>query len=664
MGRNWIWLVVSLCALPACGRPPLGGPNAGQHDLRINNSNGGRLDVVEAGVVLETCEQPVCEYSFDAGKVLDIVPNVTDLNFGAFGGDCSADTCQLTMNADYTVSTSFTATVQVGLNGVLADSTIDINTSTESHTCPADCFVELPAGGDVDITINPLRAFFLGWDGDCAAITDQTCTLKLDQHRTLGVMFHPYDLSAFGTDNDERITAVAKDPTDVAGLIIAGTFTKDFNLFGTAVTQTGSGQNFFIARIVGKGNVAWVYAFGGDGDGVVNALTTATEATQLVVYAGGHYGGEVDIDLDGDPANNDIGGEPNGFVLKLHPDVNAAAPVWARGIEAVSNNDGDSIVQGIAYGANNTDVFITGIYTGEIDLDGQGNVTEDSGNASNRDYLFVGRYNSDDGVAEAIWSVGSGGGSRMEGGDILVTPQDDIIVAGWIGDDILQGDTTFDWSSANCVLYPANGYDALLFKADRSGVCIWTQAILAAGDQRYTSVDIDPVTGDVYVAGLDDGTALASSFTSTGTLRWTQPILTTGATAPSVAWDALASEVVLVGGFTTDFTVDDTTGTPQTLPAIGGDDVMLLHLQAVNGRAADFSTPSDTGDEGSGSPGDALMNGDRLGYASSTCTVLGDGTTVVVGGSTSAPFDINGIPYMGSGGLDSYFIEQAPRAVP
>jgi hypothetical protein len=148
----------------------------------------------------------------------------------------------------------------------------------------------------------------------------------------------------------ERPGGLAVD--NAGNMVIAGSFDKDLDFFGTPVLSKGE-SDVFVARLAPDGKLLWVKTYGGDRADA--AYGVDVDAAGNVVVAGGF---ETSIDLGGGVFKT--AGYMDGFFLKLDP---GGAHVWSRRWGA-KDQDVAIAVTTLADGS----VFATGAYRHQLDL--------------------------------------------------------------------------------------------------------------------------------------------------------------------------------------------------------------------------------------------------------------------------------------------------------
>lgn len=148
----------------------------------------------------------------------------------------------------------------------------------------------------------------------------------------------------------ERPGGLAVD--DAGNMVIAGSFDKDLDFFGTPVLSKGE-SDAFVARIAPDGKLLWVKTYGAERADAVYGVEA--DAAGNVVVAGGF---ETKIDLGGGAFKT--AGYMDGFFLKLDP---TGAHVWSQ---RWGGKDQDVAIS-VATLADGT-VFAAGAYRYTLDL--------------------------------------------------------------------------------------------------------------------------------------------------------------------------------------------------------------------------------------------------------------------------------------------------------
>jgi hypothetical protein len=164
-------------------------PTASQHTLTVVPSPHGDVVSSPAGI-----NRPGdCTEAFNPGQPvsLDAMPAI-NYNFDGWGGDCTGGgACVVSMDADRTVSTSFTIehrtlTVNVNGSGTVTSGDTVVNCSLSS---PPPCLYQYDFGSVVTLTATPASGpwVFLGWTGACTGTG--MCTVDMDANRSVTATF-------------------------------------------------------------------------------------------------------------------------------------------------------------------------------------------------------------------------------------------------------------------------------------------------------------------------------------------------------------------------------------------------------------------------------------------------------------------------------------------
>jgi hypothetical protein len=184
------------------------------------------LTMSGTGTGTVTCNGAACQPSYPSGTALTIVatPAVTSL-FSGWGGDCTASgtaaTCNLTLNANTTVS----ATFNLPTLSVVVAGTGSVTSSPAGISCGAICTASFSKGTSITLSATPVTGMtFSGWNsGGCAGAG--TCTVTLTANTTITAMFGTVQSSErflfFARANSGPLMAVnpaspASAPTTVA----------------------------------------------------------------------------------------------------------------------------------------------------------------------------------------------------------------------------------------------------------------------------------------------------------------------------------------------------------------------------------------------------------------------------------------------------------------
>jgi gliding motility-associated-like protein len=335
---------------------------------------------------------------------------------------------------------------------------------------------------------------------------------------------------------------------DAAGNTYATGVLEGVETYGSTTLSSNGDRDVFVIKVDPAGAVVWAKSFGGPDPDEVYAIDVDAAGNVLIA---GDYQDDVDFDPGGDdnivPNNSDA---TDGYVLKLDTDGNF---VWVSVFGGVEYD----AVNGVSTDAS-SNVFLTGYFAGEADLDPTGDdhlITAAAVDAffvklgsdgsfawaktvGNGDYangigatvdftgtpIFTGHYyqslDVDPGTGtETVTGVGTGNdifmlklnpadgsfvwgksiggdGSMNEANAIYADGQNNIYVT---GDFYGTGD--FDPGTGERILTAANEFsDAFVAKFHPSGALLWAHAFGGMGDDWAAGIYADG-GGNVYVSG-------------------------------------------------------------------------------------------------------------------------------------------------------------------
>jgi len=141
-----------------------------EYTLTISQVTGGTITADPAG-----------PYHLDDEVTLTATPN-NGWSFSSWTGDCSDETtatCELTMDADKSVSAVFTQ-----------DEYALTITQVTGGTISADPAGPYHLGDEVTLTATPNSGWsFSAWTGDCSSETTDNCTLIMDADKSVSAVF-------------------------------------------------------------------------------------------------------------------------------------------------------------------------------------------------------------------------------------------------------------------------------------------------------------------------------------------------------------------------------------------------------------------------------------------------------------------------------------------
>lgn len=208
---------------------------------------------------------------------------------------------------------------------------------------------------------------------------DDALIVKLDAN---GNFVWARGLGGFGTERGHVVT------TDNNGnVIFVGAYGSASITSGSFTLTNKGGLDGFMVKYDSNGNTLWAYAIGSFSDDEIKSVKTDSNNAILVM---GYFSGGVNLNPKG-PAYNLTKSVPTYFVGKYSTNADL---LWANEIEA----SGSQTVSSIAVGPTD-DVFLTGVYSGQIDFKSATNTL--SLTAAGTRNLFVTQYNTS---GQAIWA--------------------------------------------------------------------------------------------------------------------------------------------------------------------------------------------------------------------------------------------------------------------
>jgi hypothetical protein len=282
---------------------------------------------------------------------------------------------------------------------------------------------------------------------------------------------------------------------DSAGAVyLTGAFpgTTDFDLgAGVSNLTTGSAAAGFVAKYNPDRSLAWADRFGGQTAGVFGVAITLDTAGN--VYASGTTGhGDYDMDPGAGTAtltNPNIGGNACSYIAKLNP---SGGYVWAK--QFTNTNTGADGVWTAKLAVDSAqNVYVTGIFVGQIDFDTSATTTYTSGDTSGGDG-YAAKLDANGNLAYLV-TIGAPS-TREDGYGIAVDAAGNAYVTGQ-----LSPNTTVHATNGNTVLNSAGTWDLYLLKLDPTGALTWSWRTGSAGFETGSDILYDGA-GNLYLTGI------------------------------------------------------------------------------------------------------------------------------------------------------------------
>ncbi len=379
----------------------------------------------------------------------------------------------------------------------------------------------------------------------------------------------------------------------------------------TSLTSDTDSDDIFVARYTADGSLVWARRIGG--------ISSSESGEDLAVdssgnvYVAGYFSNTVDFDPGPGTTTLTSQGPNNAFLLKLTSGGNFA---WARRLGGSQQALGNDVA------ANDSAVYVTGVFQGTADFDG---VSRSS--AGDRD-IFVGKWDSN---GNRQWVNTYSGTGRDVGYGVALDASGNLYAVGQA-----TGPVSFGGDMVN------GGFGYAL-KLDSGGNHLWARAtgglateiavspagVLHAAGVFDTTVDFDPGPDVLELPRAGSADLFVSQFDSDGSFRWA------GAAgggqhdrAYGVALDAKGN-VLITGHFEGSPDFDPGPGSGLVDGHGGFDDAFLVQWTAASGfqwARALGSSGTDRGyDVAVGPTGSVYFTG----YFSDTATSDSGGSSVI-----------------------------------
>ncbi len=309
----------------------------------------------------------------------------------------------------------------------------------------------------------------------------------------------------FGGTANDFATRVALDSG--GNIFLCGYFGSTIDFGGGTLTTAGLDDGF-IAKFNSTGVHQWSKKFGNTASD--QALSLAIDPSGNVLLTG-VFRGLVDfggISLESQGSFPGLPGGPDAFMAKY---TTLGALTWAKSFTNTAGDEGWGITTDSA-----GNVFITGYYTGTIDLGG--GVLPQFGGSD----IYLGKFNSS-GVHQ--WSQHYGGTAADQGTGVACDTSGNVFVTG-----IFTGLGNFNGISLTAV----SGFDPFLMQVSSAGSTVWAKDFAGVNFEFANALTVD-AGNNVLVGGYFQntlnvgGTVLSSAggqdiyigkFTNGGNLVW------------------------------------------------------------------------------------------------------------------------------------------------
>lgn len=251
-----------------------------------------------------------------------------------------------------------------------------------------------------------------------------------------------------GSPNTDRGHVVSTDKD--GNVIFVGSFTASLTVANTNLINRG-GFDGFVVKYSPSGNVIWAAGFGSSSDDEIKSVKTDSEGSIAIM---GYFGSAINLNPRGTAQNFTASGET--YFLAKYNDNGLLE--WANKIDGTSSKT----VASISVGPTN-DIFVTGVFSGAINLNSSNTITLSAVNNRN---LFIAKYNKSGQTqwAKTVQSTGTNPYSYY----ITVDNENNAYIGGFFDQTL-----TFNAGVAPKILTFNGGRDTFFAKYDTNGNYKW-----------------------------------------------------------------------------------------------------------------------------------------------------------------------------------------------
>ena len=260
-------------------------------------------------------------------------------------------------------------------------------------------------------------------------------------------------------------------------------------------------QDAFFAKYDNSGSYLWAKSIGGVGSpvGAESGCAISSDMAGNVLLSG-YF--QITADFDPSPATATLSAssltEFAMFVAKY--DINGNY-VWTKGIIGSANKIPKAMV------IDNTNIYITGYFSGSADFDPAASVYSLI-SAGNED-AFISKYDMN---GNLVWANKIGGSGQESGNSLVLDASGNIYSTG-----VFFGTVDFDPSASISNLISAGNIDGYIAKYDNLGNYVWAKPFGGTAIDFSESIDLD-VNGNVVICGYFNGTSDFDPSTSVNNL--------------------------------------------------------------------------------------------------------------------------------------------------
>lgn len=230
-------------------------------------------------------------------------------------------------------------------------------------------------------------------------------------------------------------------------LFVAGTYrgTADLDPGSSAANFTSNGSDdIFIVKLDRNGNFGWAKSIGGSSADLANGISVDSLSNVIVI---GQFLGNVDFDPGAGNSSLQTVGFYDTFILKLD---SAGNFTWAKRLNSTSNVNSRYVKTD---NANN--IYITGGFTGTLDMNPDTNITQNVFNAGSDD-VFVLKLDEN---GSYLWGFTVGGANFDQATSMEISDSLYVYISG-----AFNSSMDFDPSPGILNLTPTMSRDAFIAK--------------------------------------------------------------------------------------------------------------------------------------------------------------------------------------------------------
>ncbi|MBK7964292.1 MAG: SBBP repeat-containing protein [Bacteroidetes bacterium] len=261
-------------------------------------------------------------------------------------------------------------------------------------------------------------------------------------------------------------------------LFVTGTYrgTADLDPSLSAANFTSNGSDdVFIVKLDRNGNFGWAKSIGGSGADLANGIAVDSFSNVIVI---GQFLGNVDFDPSVGNSFIQAGGFYDTFILKLDSSGNFN---WAQRLNSTSNVNSRFVKTD-----NSNNIYLTGGFTGTLDINPDTNITQNIFNAGSDD-VFVLKLNEN---GRYLWGFTAGGLNFDQATSLEISHSSHIFISGFFNSTI-----DFDPSPGILSLTPTASRDAFIAKYSNPTIT----SLQSVNNNSIVRLSPNPTNGSVFL---------------------------------------------------------------------------------------------------------------------------------------------------------------------